>query len=142
MSANTHPTADSVRPEVSPDVPEDTERPKKRMRKTKCTDGVFEQILEKIGLSTETWTDLDKLDVDGCAFVLSNKELIGSLPLRVIGNLTFLSSDNPLYRRKAICAFARRLARELSGAVVRQRTQIRVNKKTISKYKYKLIRGN
>ena len=112
------------------------------MRKTKCTDGVFEQILEKIGLSTETWTDLDKLDVDGCAFVLSNKELIGSLPLRVIGNLTFLSSDNPLYRRKAICAFARRLARELSGAVVRQRTQIRVNKKTISKYKYKLIRGN
>lgn len=141
MSANIPSTTDSVRPKDASDVPEDTERPKKRMRKTKCTHTVFEQILEKIGLSTETWTDLDKLDLDGCAFVLSNKELISSLPLRVIGNLTFLSSVNQLYRRKAICAFARRLARELSSAVVRQRTQIRVNKKTISKYKYKLIRA-
>tara|TARA_B100000780_G_C21098973_1_gene443376 strand:+ start:302 stop:811 length:510 start_codon:yes stop_codon:yes gene_type:complete len=123
MSANIPSTIDIVRTGDASDVPEDTERPKKRTRKTKCTDGVFEQILEKIGLSTETWTDLDKLDVDGCAFVLSNKYLIGSLPLRVIGNLTFLSSDNPLYRRKAICAFARRLARELSTKKNNQQIQ-------------------
>lgn len=139
MSANTHPKPYSVPIEATSAGPEDTERPKKRRRKTKCAPIVFKQILENIGLSTETWTELDTLDVTGCAFVLANKDLINSLPLLVRGNLKFITSENPLYRRKTLCGLARRLARELSGAVIRQRTQIRVNKKTTSKYKYKLI---
>jgi len=99
---------------------------------------IIEQILEQLGLSTEEWTDLDRVDA-GCAFILANQELLASLPKRVRGDISFLKSPIDLYRRKAVCSLARRLAKEIEAAIIRKRTQIRVNKKTVSKYHYKLI---
>ena len=99
---------------------------------------IIEQILSELGLWNETWTELDRIDA-GIEFILQNKELLDSLPARVRGDLKFLESDIDLYRRKTICSLARRLAKEIEAAIIRKRTQIRVNKKTVSKYHYKLI---
>ena len=99
---------------------------------------IIEEILSELGLSTEEWTALDRLD-SGVAFILENKDMLESLPARVRGDTSFLSSDIDLYRRKAICALARRLAKEIESAIIRKRTQIRVNKKTVSKYHYKMV---
>jgi hypothetical protein len=99
---------------------------------------IIEQILAELGLLDETWTELDRIDA-GIEFILENKDMLESLPARVRGDTSFLSSDIDLYRRKAICSLARRLAKEIEAAIIRKRTQIRVNKKTVSKYHYKLI---
>ena len=99
---------------------------------------IIEQILEQLGLSTEQWTELDRVDA-GCAFILANQDMLASLPKRVRGDISFLKSDIDMYRRKAVCSLARRLAKEIDSAIIGKRTQIRVNKKTVSKYHYKLI---
>jgi len=102
------------------------------------TQSTIEQILAELGLWDKTWVELDRID-KGCAFILANKEMLAGLPARVRGNLAFLKSDIDLYRRKAVCSLARRLAKEIDSAIIRKRTQIRVNKKTVSLYHYKLI---
>ena len=102
------------------------------------TEPIIEQILQQLGLWDETWVELDRLDA-GIEFILKNKDMLESLPARVRGDTSFLSSDIGLYRRKAVCSLARRLAKEIEAAIIRKRTQIRVNKKTVSKYHYKLI---
>ena len=101
---------------------------------------IIEQILEQLGLSTEQWTKLDRVDA-GCAFILANQDMLASLPKRVRGDISFLKSDIALYRRKAVCSLARRLAKEIDSAIIRKRTQIRVNKKTVSLYHYKIIQA-
>ena len=99
---------------------------------------IIEQILQQLGLWDETWVELDRIDA-GVEFILANKSLLESLPARVRGDLSFLSSDVDLYRRKAVCSLARRLAKEIESAIIRKRTQHRVNKKTVSIYHYKRI---
>ena len=99
---------------------------------------IIEQILAELGLLGGKWTALEEIDA-GVNFCLANKDMLESLPARVRGDLSFLSSDIDLYRRKSVCSLARRLAKEIESAIIRKRTQIRVNKKTISKYHYKLI---
>jgi len=99
---------------------------------------IIEQILAELGLLDETWTELDRIDA-GIEFILENKDMLESLPARVRGDTSFLSSDIDLYRRKAICSLARRLAKEIEAAIIKKRTQIRANKKAVSKYHYKLI---
>ncbi len=100
---------------------------------------VIEQILEQLGLLDECWTELDTIDA-GCAFIVENQELLSTLPARVRGDLSFLTSDVALYRRKSVCALARRMAKEIQGAIIARRKQVWRNGKTISRYSYKLIK--
>ena len=102
------------------------------------TQPIIEQILQQLGLWEEAWVELDRID-SGIEFILANKSLLESLPARVRGDLSFLESDIDLYRRKAVCSLARRLAKEIESAIIRKRTQIRRNKKTVSIYHYKRI---
>ena len=102
------------------------------------TQPIIEQMLQQLGLWEEAWVELDRID-SGIEFILANKSLLESLPARVRGDLSFLSSDIDLYRRKAVCSLARRLAKEIESAIIRKRTQIRRNKKTVSIYHYKRI---
>ena len=102
------------------------------------TQPIIEQILQQLGLWEEAWVELDRID-SGIEFILANKSLLESLPARVRGDLSFLESDKDLYRRKAVCSLARRLAKEIESAIIRKRTQIRRNKKTVSIYHYKRI---
>lgn len=99
---------------------------------------VIRKVFNALGISDE-WTTLTRID-KGCSFVLENEKLlIETLPKRCIGDLSLLRSEVPLVRRKSLLAFARRLAAELEFAIIRKRQQIRVDKKTISRYSYKLL---
>jgi hypothetical protein len=100
------------------------------------------QIFAQLGLSTADWTALETIDAGCAAAVLAQQEVLENLlPKRVVGNLSLLHSDIPLTRRKSLLSFCRRLAAELDGAIIRRRTQKRVQNKTISKYSYRLIRA-
>ena len=101
---------------------------------------VIERLLLELGLADECWTELDRIDA-GCAFILENKDLLETLPKRVQGDLSFLTSDVAVYRRKAVCALARRMAKEMHAAIVARRKQVRENGKTVSKYSYKLVKA-
>ena len=98
------------------------------------------QIFTELGLSAD-WTALETIDA-GCDTVLAQQDTHEHvLPKRVVGNLELLHSDIPLTRRKSLLSFCRRLAAELDGAIIRRRTQKRIQNKTISLYSYKLIRA-
>ena len=99
---------------------------------------VIQQVFTALGLDGE-WTSLETID-NGCQYVLSNKKLLyEQLPKRVVGDLSLLTSDVPLIRRKSLLAFARRLCICFEAALIRRRTQVREKKKTVSKYHYKLV---
>jgi len=99
----------------------------------------IDKVFNALGLQPGVWQSLEIID-KGCNFVLENKELIErSLPNRCIGDWRFLESDVPIVRRKSLLSFARRLAAECTFAIVRRRTQIREDNKTISRYSYMLI---
>ena len=101
---------------------------------------IIQQVFDALGLNGE-WTSLETID-SGCHYVLENQDLLKEkLPKRIVGDLTLLSSDVALTRRKSLLAFARRIATYLECGLIRKRTQIRVNKKTVSKYSYKLVRA-
>ena len=102
---------------------------------------VIEEILEQLGLLSGDWQDLDVIDAS-CGFVVSNIDSLAKLPKSVRGDLSLLTSDVALFRRKTLMGLCRRLARELQGAIIRRRKQIRQkNGKTVSRYSYKLIVG-
>ena len=104
---------------------------------TDMTD-VIHKVFSQLGLNKD-WTDLDTID-NGCKFVLDNQDLLNeTLPRRVVGDLSLLASEIPAVRRRSLLCFARRLATCLNAAIIRKRKQIRIGKKTVSKYSYKLI---
>jgi len=72
-----------------------------------------------------------------CIHLLENKDLLKTLPKRVQGDLSFMTSDVALYRHKAVCVLARRMAKEMHAAIVARQKQVRENGKTVSKYSYK-----
>ena len=102
---------------------------------------IISDVFTALGLSSEFQT-LDVID-KGAAWVIKNKEVLEkSLPKRCcLDNWHLLDSTSALVRRKALLAFARRLAIELEYAIVRRRKQTRdkKSKKTISFYSYKLL---
>ena len=105
---------------------------------TKSNESVIQQVFHALGLNKD-WIDLETID-KGCTFVLENEDLLLSkLPRRIVGDLSLLASDVPFTRRRSLLCFARRLAQCLDAAIIRKRKQIRVGKKTISKYSYRLI---
>jgi hypothetical protein len=101
---------------------------------------VIEEVLYALGLNLNSWTDLETIDA-GIDFVLANMESISILPIKIRGNLTNLSSENTKKRRQCICGFRRRLARGIERAILTKRKQIYINKRTESRYIYKLIQG-
>lgn len=108
--------------------------------KMATTQAIIEQMLQELGLLSKNWTKLDTIDA-GVDFVLENRELLDSLPKRIVGDLRLLSSDVALVRRKSLLSLCRRMAAALEGAIIRKRTQVRDKKlkKTISHYSYKYI---
>ena len=97
-------------------------------------------VFKALGLSSEFQT-IDIVDA-GCAYVIENQDcLVASLPNRCCGDWSLLRSNSDLVRRKALLAFARRLAIELEYAIVRRRRQVRdkSRKCTVSHYSYKLL---
>tara|TARA_B100000780_G_C21109101_1_gene448071 strand:+ start:1411 stop:1734 length:324 start_codon:yes stop_codon:yes gene_type:complete len=99
---------------------------------------VVEEMLQQLGLLEGKWTKLERIDA-GCGFIVQNIELLSTLPKRVVGDTTALSSKVTLTRRKSVCALARRLAKELQASIIRRRKQVRINKKTVSLYSYRLF---
>jgi len=99
---------------------------------------VIEEVLQALGLQLDSWTNLARIDA-GCAFVIANIDMLDSLPKKVKGDLSNLSSLDTLKRRKCVCGLSRRLAKAIEAAVLRKRKQIFINNKTISMYEYKLI---
>ena len=100
----------------------------------------IKQIFDALQLTTD-WTSLDTID-SNISYILDNQKLlVDNIPKRVIGNLTLLQSDVNLHRRKCVMSLCRRLASRLEQGIVRRRQQIRVRKKTISKYSYKIIQA-
>jgi hypothetical protein len=99
----------------------------------------IEEILTEIGLKTNTWTSLEQIDA-GCSFILENMDLLKNLPQKVRGNLSHLTSENTKKRRRCICALTRRLAMYTEQAIIRKRIQVYIDKKTVSKYSYKLVK--
>jgi len=98
------------------------------------------EVFNALGLSSE-FQPIDVVDA-GCAYVIENQNsLIAALPKRCFGNWSLLRSNSDLVRRKALLAFARRLAIELEYAIVRRRRQVRdkSRKCTVSHYSYKLL---
>lgn len=97
-----------------------------------------QQLFTALSLSRD-WTELDVID-KGCAFILANEELLREkLKKRVVGDLRLLKSEVPLIRRKSLLAFCRRLAASIDAAIICKRRQVRVQKKTVSRYSYKLL---
>ena len=101
---------------------------------------VIEQVLRELGLNLNSWTNLETIDA-GVDFVLANMESISKLPIKIRGNLTNLSSENTKKRRQCICGFTRRLAKGIEKAILTKRKQIYIDKRTESRYIYKLIQG-
>ena len=101
---------------------------------------VIEQVLQELGLNLNSWTDLETIDA-GCAFVIANMDSISNLPIKIRGNLSNLNSKDTKKRRQCICGFSRRLAKSIEKAILTKRNQVYINKKTESRYIYKLIQG-
>jgi hypothetical protein len=101
---------------------------------------VIEQVLYALGLNLNSWTNLERIDA-GCAFVIANLDLLENLPKKVRGNLSNLNSKDTKKRRQCICGFSRRLAKSIEKAILTKRNQVYINKKTESRYIYKLIQG-
>ena len=101
---------------------------------------VIEEVLHALGLNLNRWTNLETIDA-GIAFVIANINLLDNLPKKIRGDLSNLSSEDTLKRRKCVCALSRRLARGIEKAILTKRKQIYVNKRTESRYIYKLIQG-
>ena len=100
---------------------------------------IQERLLQQLGLLNGDWQELDAIDAK-CATILENKAILKALPKRVIGkNIEMLTSKVALTRRKTLLGLARRLAREMDGAIIRRRFQKRINSKTVSFYSYKYI---
>jgi hypothetical protein len=90
---------------------------------------------------TSEFQSIDVID-QGVAYVIENQNsLIAALPKRCCGDWSLLRSNSDLVRRKALLAFARRLAIELEYAIVRRRRQVRdkTRKCTVSHYSYRLL---
>ena len=100
----------------------------------------IEDILTQIGLRLDKWVSLDVLD-EKTDWILENMALFDNLPKKIRGNLSNLSSQDTLKRRKTICALCRRLARYIEAAVLRKRKQVYINQKTESRYSYRLIKS-
>ena len=101
---------------------------------------LVQQILNELGLILNRWVSLDTIDNSSCKYLINNHEIPQALPKKIVGNLLImLESDVALTRRKAILAFARRLCATIESSILRKRTQVRENKKTISKYSYRWI---
>ena len=101
---------------------------------------IIEQMLHELGLLDKNWTKLDTIDA-GVGFILGNQNLLDTLPKRIVGDLTLLSSNVPLVRRKSLLSLCRRMAAEMEGAIIRKGEQVRdkSTRKTISYYSYRLI---
>ena len=100
---------------------------------------VFEEMLQQLGLLKGEWCELAAIDAK-CATILENKGMLEALPKRVRGkNIEMLTSKVALTRRKTLLGLARRLAREMEGAIIRRRFQKRINSKTVSIYSYRYI---
>ena len=104
-----------------------------------ASQSIVDQMLQKLGLLDESWTELNTLE-DGIASILEDLDLLVSLNKGVVGNLTGLTSNEKRTRRVSVCGLARRLARNTGGAIIRKRKQVRVNNKTVSKYSYKYLK--
>ena len=100
----------------------------------------IQALLLQMGLRLDKWVSLDVLD-EKTEWILDNMTLFDDLPKKIKGDLTNLRSENVLKRRKTICALCRRLARYIEAAVLRKRRQIYINKKTESRYSYRLIKS-
>ena len=100
----------------------------------------IEALLLQLGLRCDRWVDLEVIDKQ-TDWILDNMNLFDTLPKKVQGDLKNLKSNNVLKRRKTICALCRRLARYIEAAVLRKRRQIYINKKTESRYSYRLIKS-
>ena len=105
----------------------------------KKSDISIEALLLKLGLRCDRWVDLEVIDKQ-TDWILDNMILLESLPKKVRGDLTNLRSNNVLKRRKTIVSLCRRLARYIEAAVLAKRKQVYINKKTISRYSYRLIK--
>ena len=99
----------------------------------------IEALLLKIGLRCDRWVDLEVIDKQ-TNWILDNMNLFEHLPKNVRGNLSNLRSVDTLKRRKTICALCRRLARYIEAAIIRKKRQVYIDKKTVSKYSYKLVK--
>ena len=104
------------------------------------SNSAIEEILTEIGLRLDKWVSLDVLD-EKTEWILDNMGLFDNLPKKIRGDLSNLYSKDTLKRRKTICALCRRLARYIEAAVLRKRQQVYINKKTISRYSYRLIKA-
>jgi len=106
---------------------------------TMSVQAVIEEMLQQLGLLNGDWQELAAIDAK-CATILENKDMLEALPKRVRGkNIEMLTSEVALTRRKTLLGLARRLAREMEGAIIRRRFQKRINSKTVSLYSYKYI---
>ena len=99
----------------------------------------IEALLLQLGLRCDRWVDLEVIDKQ-TDWILDNMILLESLPKKVRGDLTNLRSNNVLKRRKTIVSLCRRLARYIQAAIIRKRRQLYIDKKTISRYSYRLIK--
>jgi hypothetical protein len=100
---------------------------------------VIEEMLQQLGLLNGDWQELGAIDAK-CATILEHRDMLEALPKRVRGkNIEMLTSEVALTRRKTLLGLARRLARELQGAIIRRRFQKRMMGKTVSIYSYKYI---
>ena len=106
----------------------------------KKSDISIEALLLKLGLRCDRWVDLEVIDRQ-TDWILDNMTLFDNLPKKIKGDLTNLRSENVLKRRKTIVSLCRRLARYIEAAVLAKRKQVYINKKTISRYSYRLIKS-
>ena len=104
----------------------------------KTSDISIEALLLQLGLRCDRWVDLEVIDKQ-TDWILDNMILLESLPKKVRGDLTNLRSNNVLKRRKTIVSLCRRLARYIEAAVLAKRKQVYINKKTESRYSYRLL---
>ena len=100
----------------------------------------IEALLLQLGLRCDRWVDLEVIDKQ-TDWILDNMNLFDTLPKKVQGDLKNLKSNNVLKRRKTIVSLCRRLARYIEAAVLAKRKQVYINKKTISRYSYRLIKS-
>jgi len=111
-----------------------------KFMESKISNISIESLLLQLGLRCDRWVELEVIDKQ-TDWILDNMNLLESLPKKVRGDLTNLRSNNVLKRRKTICALCRRLARYIQAAILRKRKQVYINKRTESRYIYKLIKG-
>tara|TARA_B110000858_G_C17647365_1_gene401016 strand:- start:132 stop:461 length:330 start_codon:yes stop_codon:yes gene_type:complete len=100
----------------------------------------IEALLLQLGLRCDRWVDLEVIDKQ-TDWILDNMNLFDTLPKKVQGDLKNLKSNNVLKRRKTIVSLCRRLARYIEAAVLAKRKQVYINKKTESRYSYRLIKS-